>query len=73
MKNQLDGIYGATINVDARDIQYYFYAENSDAGVFYPERAEKEFYQLPVVSGLVINEVMASNLSSVAERRPRED
>ena len=71
--NAGDGIYGATINVDARDIQYYFYAENSDAGVFYPERAEKEFYQLPVVSGLVINEVMASNLSSVADQSGEYD
>ncbi|MBT3621885.1 MAG: hypothetical protein HN535_03960, partial [Flavobacteriales bacterium] len=32
-----DGVYGATINVDARDVQYYFYAENTDAGIFSPE------------------------------------
>ena len=53
-----DGIYGATINVDARDIQYYIYAENSDAGIFSPQRAEHDFHQIPVISGLVINEVM---------------
>ncbi len=63
-----DGVYGATINVDARDIQYYIYAENSDAGIFSPERAEHDFHQLPVVSGLVINEVMASNFSAVADQ-----
>ena len=57
-----DGIFGATIDVDVRDIQYYIYAENNDAGIFprdlkknlvitvVPERAEKEFHQLPVVS-----------------------
>ena len=61
-----DGVYGATINVDARDVQYYFYAENTDAGIFSPERAEKEFHQLPVVSGLVINEIMAGNVSAVS-------
>ena len=63
-----DGIYGATINVDARDIQYYIYAENSDAGIFSPQRAEHDFHQIPVISGLVINEVMASNFSKVADQ-----
>jgi hypothetical protein len=63
-----DGVYGATINVDARDVQYYIYAENNDAGIFSPERAEKEFHQIPVVSGLVINEIMAGNSSAVADQ-----
>ncbi|MEC9209558.1 MAG: CotH kinase family protein [Bacteroidota bacterium] len=63
-----DGVFGATINVDARDVQYYFYAENNDAGIFSPERAEKEFHQLAVVGGLVINEIMAANSSSVADQ-----
>ena len=63
-----DGIYGATINVDARDIQYYIYAENSDAGIFSPQRAEHDFHQIPVISGLVINEVMAANFSNVADQ-----
>tara|TARA_B100001250_G_scaffold118205_1_gene100332 strand:+ start:5 stop:1213 length:1209 start_codon:yes stop_codon:yes gene_type:complete len=63
-----DGVFGATINVDARDVQYYFYAENTSAGIFSPERAEKEFHQLAVVSGLVINEIMAANFSAVADQ-----
>ena len=63
-----DGVFGATINVDARDIQYYFYAENNNAGIFSTQRAEKEFHQLPVVSGLVINEIMASNSLSIADQ-----
>ena len=62
------GIYSATINVDARDVQYYIYAENNDAGIFSPERAEKEFHQLAVVSSLVINEIMAANFSEVADQ-----
>ena len=35
---------------------------------FSPQRAEKEFHQLPVISGLVINEIMASNSLSVADQ-----
>jgi len=66
--NAGDGVFGATITVDARDVQYYFYAENNSAGIFSPERAEKEFHQLPVVSGLVINEIMAGNSFSVADQ-----
>jgi hypothetical protein len=68
-----DGVFGATINVDARDVQYYFYAENSDAGLFSPERAEKEFHQLPVVGGLVINEIMAGNVTAVADQNGEYD
>ena len=66
--NAGDGVFGATIDVDARDIQYYFYAENNDAGIFSPQRAEKEFHQLAVVSGLVINEIMAANFSAISDQ-----
>jgi len=68
-----DGVYGATINVDARDVQYYFYAENTDAGIFSPERAEKEYHQLPVVGGLVINEIMAGNVTAVTDQNGEYD
>jgi hypothetical protein len=68
-----DGIYGAIINVDARDVQYYFYAENTDAGIFSPERAEKEYHQLPIVGGLVINEIMAGNVSAVPDQNGEYD
>ena len=68
-----DGVFGATITVDARDVQYYFYAENTDAGIFSPERAEKEFHQLPVVGGLVINEIMAGNVSAIADQNGEYD
>jgi hypothetical protein len=63
-----DGVFGATINIDARDVQYYIYSENANAAIFSPERAEHEFHQLAVVSGLVINEIMAANFSEVADQ-----
>lgn len=68
-----DGIFGATIppSPSAINTQYYLYAENNNAGIFSPQRAEHEFYTLnytippsPVQAGnLVINEFMASNLN----------
>jgi len=62
-----DGIYGVSIEVEALDVQYYIYAENNDAGIFSPERAEHEFHFLPVVGDLVINEFMASNTTAVED------
>ncbi len=60
-----DGLYGTTVEVNPRTtLEYYFYAENSDAGAFSPARAAYEFYELEipgVVDGLVINEFLASN------------
>ena len=50
-----------------------FMLRNTDAGIFSPERAEKEFHQLPVVSGLVINEIMAGNVSAVADQNGEYD
>lgn len=68
-----DGVYGVEINVSALDVQYYIYAENNDAGVFSPERAEHEYHFLPVVSDLVINELMASNANAVADQNGEYD
>jgi len=62
-----DGTYGVSIDVDALDMQYYIYAENDDAGIFSPERAEHEYHNLPIVGSLVINEFMASNVSAVED------
>lgn len=56
-----DGVYGVSIVLGAADIQYYIYADNNDAGMFSPERAEHEFYELTLSSGVVINEIMSSN------------
>jgi hypothetical protein len=50
--------------------QYYFYAENSLAGIFSPQRAEKEFYTIrlypsPQAGEITINEFLADNKSDV--------
>jgi CotH kinase protein/Lamin Tail Domain/Secretion system C-terminal sorting domain len=63
-----DGVYGVSINVSLSDIQYYIYAENTNAGIFSPERAEYEFHTLSVEKGLVINEIMASNSTTMADQ-----
>lgn len=66
-----DGIYGASILVTNSTMQYYLYAENNNAGVFSPVRAEHEFYTLNVnyaslsAGQVVINEIMALNNSTV--------
>ena len=36
-----DGIYGALLDVDARDIQYYIYAENNDAAIFHRKSGKR--------------------------------
>ncbi len=68
-----DGVFGASITIDNWQIRYYVYAENNDAGVFSPERAEHEFYtvtaQIPTaVSGeVVINEFLAVNQNDTTD------
>ncbi|MFM7758957.1 MAG: CotH kinase family protein, partial [Crocinitomicaceae bacterium] len=62
-----DGVYGAAVYVSSPEIQYYIYAENNNAGIFSPQRAEHEWYTIEVdyatiASGqLVINEFSALN------------
>ncbi len=61
--------YGAFIPGDGDNTQYYIYTENSNAGLFSPQRAEHEFYTLRFatsqasipVGSVVINEFLASN------------
>ncbi|MHC1706325.1 MAG: CotH kinase family protein [Bacteroidales bacterium] len=66
-----DGIYGAAMTITAPQMQYYIYAENNNAGIFSPERAEYEYYTLNAsiavinAGDLVINEFMALNNSWV--------
>lgn len=66
-----DGVYGATLSVEASDVQYYIYADNANAGKFSPVRAEHEFHTLIVGGDVVINEIMASN-SNTAEDQDGE-
>lgn len=61
-----DGTYGITVHIATGDIQYYFWAENSAQGMFFPARAEHEFYTLEVANNtgeLLFNEIMAKNAS----------
>ncbi len=70
-----DGIYGAMIPdfEPTTVVNYYVYAENAEAGIFSPARAEYEFYTY-VIAGeiinagdVVINEIMASNTNTQAD------
>ena len=63
-----DGTYGVDITVGLADIQYYIYAENANAGMFSPVRAEYEFYDLVIDKGVVINEIMAANSATIADQ-----
>lgn len=59
--------FTASLRVGGGNLQYYIYAENSAAAVFVPARAEHEFFTLPVVGDVVINELMAINNSTVRD------
>jgi CotH protein/lamin tail-like protein/type IX secretion system substrate protein len=63
-----DGVYGASVLVGAGGLQFYFYAENEDAGSFRPPRAEFEFFSLGAAGNVVINEIMAANQTTVADQ-----
>ena len=68
-----DGVFGASMPITSISTQYYFYAENSNVGVFSPARAEHEFYTVngtyPTLTPgvLVVNEIMAQNTSTVID------
>jgi hypothetical protein len=60
-----DGVYGISIIASPTYIQYYIYAENSNAVTFLPANAEYEFYDIDVETGvtsdIVINEFLAAS------------
>lgn len=62
-----DGIFGTILYLTVPNVSFYIYAENSNAGMFSPERAEFELYKynVPLDSinkgDLVINEFLAKN------------
>jgi spore coat protein CotH len=74
-----DGAYTAQILLDAAAIEYYVYAENADAGVFFPARAEHEFMTLnanlvlPQGGQVVINEIMANNTLTQTDQNGEYD
>lgn len=69
-----DGVYGMEIELTEALTQYYIYAENDDIGKFSPQRAEHEFHTILAtttdtpVGDIVINEIMASNETTVADQ-----
>lgn len=62
-----DGVFGAEVMAGISGLQYYIYAENDEAGVFAPERAEFEFYEVGAAGDIVINEIMADNETGQAD------
>lgn len=69
-----DGTYGVDLTIDQSFLQYYLYAENDNAGLFSPQRAEHEYHVItatvsnPTLGDLVINEFMASNDATVSDQ-----
>ena len=65
-----DGVFGAEIPVQSVLNEYFVYAENADAGIFSPHRAEYEFHELAAQAAqlqpgdVVINEFLATNAST---------
>jgi hypothetical protein len=74
-----DHVYGATVPVDGLTFEYYIYAENANAGLFSPARAEHEFHTLavnfptPAVGAVLINEVLASNDSLLFDQNGEDE
>jgi spore coat protein CotH len=68
-----DGRFTAKMRVGAGNIEYYVYAENTDAGTFYPARAEHEFLTLPVAGSVVVNELMADNVRTARDPNGQYD
>ena len=74
-----DHVYGYQVTINGAEFQYYIYAENSNAGLFSPQRAEHEYHFLTVSipfcnSGdVLINEIVASNSSSAYDLNAESD
>jgi spore coat protein CotH len=68
-----DNVYGVDVVMQSAQAQYYLYAENNDAGIFSPVRAEHEFYtlnaDLPVAlqGEVVLNEFLAINQTDTTD------
>jgi spore coat protein CotH len=62
-----DQVFGATFSMEALQAQFYVFAQNDEAAIFSPERAEHEFFTitatlpLPAPGEIVINEFLAKN------------
>lgn len=74
-----DGTFGADLTINSSYVHYYIYAENNNAGMFSPERAEYEYYSLLATISTVntgevaINEVMAVNTTTAQDQSGQHD
>ena len=74
-----DNVYGADLVISSTLAQYYIYAENTNAGIFSPERAEHEYYTLqtnisqPNAGQVVINEFLAVNQSGATDEEGKNE
>jgi hypothetical protein len=74
-----DHVYGYQVTIDGSMFEYYIYAENTNAGIFSPQRAEHEFHTLTVslpfcnVGDVLMNEIVASNSTSAFDLNAESD
>ena len=64
-----DHVFGGQVTLNGTSMEYYIYSENSNAGIFSPQRAEHEYYTLNISfpfcnnGDVLINELLSSNSS----------
>lgn len=71
-----DGVFGYGFKLVNPSIEYYIWAENDVAGIFSPERAERDFHRIKafILAGdIAINEVMASNTRTATDNNGQYD
>lgn len=74
-----DGRYGALITANGTHVEYYFFADNNNAGIFLPARAEHEFFnkdfniEAYANGDISINELLASNSIQLDEYAEDDD
>jgi hypothetical protein len=71
-----DGVFGVGLKLTTPSIDYYIWAENDNAGIFSPERAEHEFHRIKAfltLGDIVINELMASNTKTATDNNGQFD
>lgn len=68
-----DGTFGIGIPAVSASIEYFVYAENYMAGIFSPERAEHEYYIIPInispsnPGDVVLNEFVSINQTGITD------
>jgi hypothetical protein len=74
-----DHVYGASITLNGVVLEYYIYADNANAGLFSPQRAEHEYHSLainiplPAIGDVLVNEIMADNSSTAFDSNGEND